>query len=62
MNCPQCNANAMTEGCDHAVSLVDDVPVEAVLDLAEDLFTREAAPLCTTLHDDDRASLQPAAQ
>jgi ADP-heptose:LPS heptosyltransferase len=62
MNCPQCNANAMTEGCDHAVSLVDDVPVEAVLDLAEGLFTREAAPSCTTLHDDDRASLQPAAQ
>jgi ADP-heptose:LPS heptosyltransferase len=45
MNCPRCGANAMTEGCAHEVSLVDDVPVEMVLGLAEDLFAREPAPL-----------------
>jgi ADP-heptose:LPS heptosyltransferase len=40
MNCPLCGANAMTEGCAHEVSLVDDVPVEMVLALAEDLYER----------------------
>jgi ADP-heptose:LPS heptosyltransferase len=38
MNCPRCGANAMTRGCDHVVSLVDDVSVDEVLDLAEPLF------------------------
>lgn len=41
MNCPLCGANAMTEGCGHEVSLVDDVPVEAVLALSEDLYQAE---------------------
>jgi ADP-heptose:LPS heptosyltransferase len=38
MNCPLCGRNAISEGCEHAVSLVDDVSVDAVLDLAEPLW------------------------
>jgi ADP-heptose:LPS heptosyltransferase len=43
MNCPVCNANAMTEGRAHEVSLVDDVSPKVVLDLAEEFFAREFA-------------------
>jgi ADP-heptose:LPS heptosyltransferase len=46
MNCPQCGANAITEGCAHEVSLVDDVSVETVLALAGDLYEREPEPRC----------------
>jgi hypothetical protein len=34
----------MTEGCRHEVSLVDEVPVEMVLDLAESLWEDEPVP------------------
>ena len=43
MECPLCGRNAMTEGCPHEVSLVDDVPVEMVLDLADSLWDDEPA-------------------
>ncbi|MED5618572.1 glycosyltransferase family 9 protein [Ideonella sp. BN130291] len=38
MNCPLCGRNAMTDACPHEVSLVDDVPVQAVLELADSLW------------------------
>lgn len=37
MSCPRCGRNAMTEGCAHEVSLVDDVQVSDVLGLVESL-------------------------
>jgi len=62
MNCPRCGANAMTERCDHAVSLVDEVPVEMVLDLAEDLFERESPWERPGTRAAVAPSLQPAGQ
>jgi ADP-heptose:LPS heptosyltransferase len=49
MNCPQCGRNAMTEGCDHEVSLLDEVSVEDVLDLADTLPASPPAPAWESL-------------
>lgn len=40
INCPECGRNTIHEGCDHKVSFVDEVRVEAVVESAMELLRK----------------------
>jgi ADP-heptose:LPS heptosyltransferase len=62
MNCPVCGRNAKTDGCEHAVSLVDDVSVQSVLDLCDSLWEEGAVDGLDAYPPAGVAELQAAGQ